>query len=375
MRVGIPKEIKPQEYRVGLTPAGVRELVSAEHDVYVQAGAGLGIGIPDEQYQRSGAVVLSSAEEVFEEAELIVKVKEPLPEESGLLQKKHLLFTFLHLAANRELTEQLLASEATCIAYETVTDPTGALPLLSPMSEVAGRLSIQASATCLEKNQGGKGVLMAGIPGVAPANVLILGGGVVGLNAARVAIGMGARVTLMDKSLPRLRGIDELYGPSITCLYSTQETIERLLPSMDVVIGAVLVPGASAPKLITEDDLRLLEEGSVMVDVAIDQGGCFASSRPTTHDMPTYIHKGVVHYCVANMPGIVAKTSSFALTDATLPYIQALAGRGKRALLEDAYFLSGVNLSEGEVTHRAVADSLGMKYSHPGQVLRPAPSR
>lgn len=359
MLIGVPREIKTSEYRVGLTPAGVRELCTRGHRVLVESSAGAAIGLTDEMYAKAGAQVKSSAKEVFGEADLIVKVKEPQPPECRLLRQDQILFAYLHLAPDPQQAELLLRSGASCIAYETVTDHRGNLPLLTPMSEVAGRMSIQAAAQCLEKANGGAGLLLGGVPGVTPANVLILGGGVVGLNAARIAMGMGANVTVIDKSLARLQYIDELYGDRLTTLFSTTESVEQEVAAADAVIGAVLVPGASAPRLVSRAMLKHMRAGSVMVDVAIDQGGCFATSKPTTHEAPTFIVDGVVHYCVANMPGGVARTSTFALTNATLPYIAVLAEKGLEALREDRHLLSGLNIHHGKVIHKAVAEALG----------------
>lgn len=361
MDIAVPKEIKNHEYRVGMTPGGVKELTAAGHRVRVQQGAGAAIGLTDEQYAAAGAELVAEAAELFERAEMIVKVKEPQAEEYRLLKPGQLLFTYLHLAPDLPQTEGLLASGCTAIAYETVTDAQGGLPLLAPMSEVAGRMAVQAGAHCLEKAQGGRGVLLGGVPGVAPARVLILGGGVVGINAARMALGMGADVTLFDKSLPRLKELDALYGPALKSLYSTRDAIEAELPRADLVIGAVLVPGASAPRLVTRDMLALLPAGAVLVDVAIDQGGCFETSRATTHQQPTFEVDGIIHYCVANMPGAVARTSTFALTNATLPFVQALANKGwRRALQEDEHLAAGLNVHRGEVVYPAVAEAHGL---------------
>ena len=361
MLIGVPKEIKNHEYRVGLTPAGARELVAQGHGVLVEQGAGREIGLADAMYLQAGAELIAAAEDVYRRAELIVKVKEPQPHECGWLRPEQILFTYLHLASSRELTLRLLDSGATCIAYETVTDQRGALPLLAPMSEVAGRMSIQAAAHHLEKARGGSGVLLGGVPGVAPARVLVLGGGVVGVNAARIALGMGARVVVVDKSLARLRELDELFGPQLTTLYSTLDAIERELAHADVVVGAVLIPGAAAPRLVSRAQLGIMQPGSVLVDVAIDQGGCFETSRPTTHEQPTFVVDGIVHYCVANMPGAVARTATFALTNATLPYVAQLAAAGPQAALgDDAGFRAGLNIHRGRVTYAAVAESFGL---------------
>jgi alanine dehydrogenase len=371
MLIGVPKEIKNNEFRVGLTPAGVRELARHGHAVLIETQAGSAIGLTDEAYARAGAEIVANATEVYGRAELIVKVKEPQPQECRLLRPEQVLFTYLHLAPDPEQAKGLLASGAIAIAYETVTAADGSLPLLAPMSEVAGRMAVQAAAHHLEKAQGGSGVLLGGVPGVAPAHVVVLGGGVVGLNAARMALGLGARVTMLDKSLARLKYLDELYGPQLTTIYSTTDALEHLLPHADVVVGAVLIPGAAAPKLVTRDMLRLMQPGSVLIDVAIDQGGCFETSRPTTHQQPTFIVDDIVHYCVANMPGGVARTSTFALTNATLPYALKLADHDwQRALREDAGFRLGLNVARGQIVHRAVADALGCAWVDPDQWLR-----
>jgi alanine dehydrogenase len=360
VKIGVPKEVKEHEYRVGLTPAGARELVSRGHEVLVERGAAIGIGLPDEAYATAGGKVVPSAQEVFAAADLIVKVKEPQPAEIACLRAGQVLFTYLHLAADRAQTEGLLRSGATCIAYETVTDPRGALPLLAPMSEVAGRMSVQVGAHCLEKEQGGAGVLLGGVPGVPPARVVVLGGGVSGTNAARMAVGLEASVIIIDKSLPRLKELDLQFGPRATTLFATTESIEHEVCKADLVIGAVLVPGAAAPKLVRREIVRAMRPGSVLVDIAIDQGGCFETSRPTSHSAPTYIDEGVVHYCVTNMPGAVARSSTFALTNATLPFVIALADRGWRdAIRQDVHLRAGLNLHAGQVTHPAVARDLG----------------
>ncbi len=370
MLIGVPKEIKNHEYRIGLTPAGVRELTNLGHQVIVQHDGGSGIGIVNDDFVAAGAEIVETAKEIFDRADMIVKVKEPQPEECKMLRSGQILFTYLHLAPDPQQTELLVTSGATCIAYETVTDRHGGLPLLAPMSEVAGRMSIQEGAYCLEKAQGGSGILMGGVPGVEAANVLVVGGGVVGLNAARIAMGMGAKVTIVDRSLARLKQIDELYGDRLSTLYSTTDAIEKQLAISDVVIGAVLIPGAAAPKLITRDMLKLMKRGSVLVDVAIDQGGCFETSKATTHQDPTYVVDGITHYCVANMPGGVARTSTYALTNATLPYIITLAEKGARAALsEDVNFLDGLNVHAGMVTVEAVAESLGYTFVQPGVAL------
>lgn len=369
MLVGVPKEIKIHEYRVGLTPAGARELCSRGHKVIVETGAGNAIGLTDALYSHAGAQIVDCAETLFAQADMIIKVKEPQPAECRMLREGQILFTFLHLAPDPEQTRLLVDSGATCVAYETVTDRHGGLPLLTPMSEVAGRMSIQEAAHCLEKAQGGAGILMGGVPGVAPAQVLIIGGGVVGLNAARMAMGLGANVTILDKSLPRLKQIDELYGERLNTLYSTEDTIEDQLTRADAVVGAVLIPGAAAPKLITQDMLGLMQPGAVLVDVAIDQGGCFTTSKPTTHQDPTFTVDGIVHYCVANMPGGVARTSTFALTNATMPYTASLADKGLKALLDDEHLGRGLNVHRGCVTYEAVAKALDYDYVPIAQAL------
>ena len=361
MKIGVPREIKTHEYRVGLTPAAVRELTRAGHQVMVQQGAAAAIGFPDAAYATAGATPGACAAEVFAFADLVVKVKEPQPEEIALLREGQVLFTYLHLAADPAQTEGLMRSGATCIAYETVTDPRGALPLLAPMSEVAGRMSVQVGAHCLEKEQGGAGVLLGGVPGVPAGNVVVLGGGVAGTNAARMAIGFGATVTVIDKSLARLRELDEQFPTQLHTLFSTADAIESAVLNADLVIGAVLVPGAAAPKLVTREIVRQMRPGSVLVDIAIDQGGCFETSRPTTHAAPTYVEEGVVHYCVTNMPGAVARTSTIALGNATLPFVLALAGKGwLRALADDVHLRRGLNIHAGTVTHPAVARDLGL---------------
>ena len=363
MRIAVPKEIKNHEYRVGLTPASVRELVDHGHEVWVQAGAGTAIGLTDDQYRAAGARMAADAAEAFAKGEMIVKVKEPQPGEIAMLREGQLLYTYLHLAPDPEQTAGLVKSGAVCVAYETVTGPGGGLPLLAPMSEVAGRMSIQAGAHALEKAQGGSGVLLGGVPGVKPAEVLVIGGGVVGINAARMAMGLNAHVTILDRSLDRLKYLDELYGHQMTTIYSTHDAIEERLPDTDLVIGAVLIPGAAAPKLVSRDQLKLMRPGSVLVDVAIDQGGCFETSKATTHQNPTYEVDGVIHYCVANMPGGVARTSTFALTNATLPFALQLANKGaKKALLDDEHLLNGLNVHAGKITYKAVAEDLGYEY-------------
>ena len=371
MRIGVPKEIKSHEYRVGLVPASVRELVHRGHQVVVEANAGDGIGSPDAAYLMAGAEIAASAAEVFAVADLVVKVKEPQPAEYPLLRPGRVLFTYLHLAPDPGQTQALIASGCIAIAYETVTDGKGGLPLLAPMSEVAGRMSIQVGAHCLEKEQGGSGVLLGGVAGVVPGLVTIVGGGVVGTNAARIALGMGARVTVLDKSLSRLGFLDELFAGRVRTVYATLDAIEKYVLEADLVIGAVLVPGAAAPKLVSAELVAGMRRGSVMVDVAIDQGGCFATSRPTTHADPTYVVDGVVHYCVTNMPGAVARTSAFALNNATLPFVLALADKGwAAALAEDAHLRDGLNIHQGRVTHAAVAHELGLPLVAAADVLR-----
>ena len=359
MRIGTPREIKNHEYRVGLTPAGVRELTQRGHQVLIEVGAGQGIGIADEAYRQAGADLVPTADEVFRRAEMIVKVKEPQACECRMLRAEQVLFTYLHLAPDPVQTRALMDSGCVAIAYETVTDGKGGLPLLAPMSEVAGRMSIQAGAHAMEKAQGGNGMLLGGVPGVAPADVLIIGGGVVGYNAARIAVGMGADVTILDRSLSRLNWLDTIFDGRLRTLYSTADALETGAAKADLVIGAVLVPGAAAPKLVTRKMLSTMKPGAVIVDVAIDQGGCFETSKPTTHQQPTYTVDGIVHYCVANMPGAVARTSTFALTNATLPHVLALADRGyKEALRADPNLRDGLNVHAGRVTYKAVAEAL-----------------
>ena len=361
MLIGVPKEVKTHEYRVGLVPGSVRELVHHGHKVVVESSAGGGIGFDDSAYESAGAEILIRPADVFAAAELIVKVKEPQPDEVRALREDQILFTYLHLAADRTLAEALLRSGAVAIAYETVTDRAGGLPLLAPMSEVAGRMSVQVGAHCLEKEQGGMGILLGGVPGVAAAKVVILGGGVSGTNAARVAMGMEAYVTVIDRSLPRLYELDMQFGSQLHTLFSTMETIEREVASADLLIGAVLVPGAAAPKLVSRELVRQMKPGSVIVDISIDQGGCIETSRPTTHAAPTFIEEGVVHYCVTNMPGAVARTSAVALNNATLPFILAIADRGwRRALSDDPHLRNGLNAARGLLTHPAVAHDLGL---------------
>ncbi|WP_337998100.1 alanine dehydrogenase [Oleispirillum naphthae] len=359
MRIGVPTEIKNHEYRVGLAPAAARELVHHGHEVLVQAGAGLGIGAADADYAAAGAKLLPDAAAVFAKAEMIVKVKEPQLAECRMLKPGQVLFTYLHLAPDPEQAEALMASGCTAIAYETVTAAGGSLPLLAPMSEVAGRMSIQAGAHHLEKAQGGRGVLLGGTPGVQPGKVVILGGGVAGTNAAHVAVGVGADVTILEKSLARIRHLDEVFNGRVRTVYSTVDAVETLVSTADLVIGSVLIPGASAPKLITRALLKKMLPGSVVVDIAIDQGGCLETSRATTHDAPTFVEEGVIHYCVANMPGAVARTSTMALNNATLPYALALADKGwKTALADDAGLKDGLNVHAGKITFKAVAEAL-----------------
>ena len=370
MKIGVPKEIKIQEYRVGLTPAGARELIRHGHEVMVEHDAGLGIGYGDDAYRAAGATIAGTAAPVFETSDAIVKVKEPQPPEIAQLRRGQILFTYLHLAADKAQTEGLLRSGAICIAYETVTDRFGALPLLAPMSEVAGRMSIQVGAHCLEREQGGSGILLGGVPGVPPAKVVILGGGVSGTNAARMAAGLEASVIIVDRSIARLKELDLQFGARATTLFATEDAIERAVVAADLVIGAVLVPGAAAPKLVTRDMVRRMRPGSVLVDIAIDQGGCFETSRPTTHADPTYVEEGVVHYCVTNMPGAVPRTSTYALTNATLPFVMALADKGVLvAMRDDPHLLAGLNIHAGQVTHPAVARALGLHYVSANEVL------
>jgi alanine dehydrogenase len=363
MRIGVPKEIKNHEYRVGLVPAGVRELVGEGHEVFVQSTAGAGIGVDDAAYQAAGAKILADATEIFKTADLIVKVKEPQLSECKMLRRGQTLFTYLHLAADAAQAKALMASGATAIAYETVTSADGSLPLLTPMSEVAGRMSVQVGAASLQKANGGSGVLLGGVPGVAPAKVVILGGGVSGTNAAEMAVGMRADVTIVDRSLKRLRALDAVFAGRLKTAASTVEAIESLVTQADLVVGAVLVAGAAAPKLVTREMVRKMKQGSVMVDISIDQGGCFETSRPTSHAEPTYVVDGVIHYCVTNMPGAVPRTSTFALTNATLPYVKALAKEGTaKALALDPHLANGLNVFDGAITHEAVARDLNLPF-------------
>ncbi|MBA4210191.1 MAG: alanine dehydrogenase [Parvibaculum sp.] len=370
MRIGVPKEIKVHEYRVGMTPSAVREAVHHGHEVIVQKGAGFALGLFDEQYIAAGARIADTAEEIFAAADMIVKVKEPQPSEWKQLREGQILFTYLHLAPDPDQARGLMESGCVAIAYETVTDHRGGLPLLAPMSEVAGRMSIQAGAHCLEIAQGGRGMLLGGVPGVPAAKVVILGGGVSGTNAARMAMGLEAHVTVIDLNLHRLYELDMQFGPSLNTIYSTVDAIEESVLGADLVIGAVLVPGAAAPKLVTEDMVKKMKKGSVLVDIAIDQGGCFATSHPTTHAEPTYIKHDVVHYCVANMPGAVARTSTFALNNATLPFTLALAGKGyRKALADNPHLLAGLNVHKGEITYQAVSEALGVPFKEAASVI------
>ncbi len=363
MRVGVPKEIKLQEHRVGLTPEAAREYVAAGHTVLVQTGAGAGIDADDDAYRAAGARIAATADEVFAQSDMIVKVKEPQRGEWSRLREGQILFTYLHLAPDPDQTRGLISSGCTAIAYETVTDRTGALPLLAPMSEVAGRLAIEAAGAALRRHSGGRGLLIGGVPGVPPARIVVIGGGVVGVNAARVAAGLGADIIVLDRSLPRLRYLDDLFGGRVRTRFSTLKAVEDEVLQADAVIGAVLVPGASAPRLVARSTLARMKRGAVLVDVAIDQGGCFETSRPTTHAEPTYEVDGVVHYCVANMPGAVPLTSSYALNNATLPFGLALANRGLRAIVEDPHLAAGLNVHRGRITNRAVAESLAAEYT------------
>ncbi len=370
MRVGVPKEIKLQEHRVGLTPPSVRELIHHGHEVVIETTAGSGIGFYDADYERAGARILPNAAAVFETADMIVKVKEPQAVGCGMLREDQILFTYLHLAPDLAQTEGLVASKCIAIAYETVTDRNGRLPLLAPMSEVAGRMSIQVGAHCLEKYQGGSGILLGGVPGVAAAKVVVIGGGVSGINAARMAMGMEAHVTVMDKSLTRLDELDMRFGGQLNTIYSTVDAIETHVATADLVVGAVLVPGAAAPKLVSREMIKTMRPGSAVVDIAIDQGGCFETSHATTHQDPTYIVDDVVHYCVANMPGAVARTSTMALNNATLPFVVALADKGHRqALIDDAHLMNGLNVAGGAITYEAVAKAHGMAFVRPQDAL------
>ncbi|MCC8954546.1 alanine dehydrogenase [Bradyrhizobium sp. Pear77] len=363
MKVGVPKEIKAHEYRVGLTPGAVREYVAAGHRLMIETDAGAGIGATDDDYRAAGAAILDSAGEVFASSEMIVKVKEPQPSEWSQLREGQILFTYLHLAPDPEQAKGLLKSGCTAIAYETVTDAHGGLPLLAPMSEVAGRLGIEAAGSALKRSAGGRGLLIGGVPGVQPARIVVIGGGVVGTHAARMAVGLGAEVTIIDRSIPRLRELDELFEGRVRTRFSTIESVEEEVFAADVVIGAVLVPGASAPKLVRRGMLSSMRNRAVIVDVAIDQGGCFETSHPTTHADPTYEVDGIIHYCVANMPGAVPLTSSQALNNATLPFGLALANKGFSAVLENPHLRAGLNVHRGRLTYKAVAESLGFPFS------------
>ena len=370
MKIGVPKEIKPQENRIGLTPESVKSLVSNGHEVLVESNGGFEAGFDNDQYKSSGAKIVQTAEDIFNDAEIIVKVKEPLLNEVKMIRENQIVFTYLHLAAAKELTQGLIDSKAICIAYETVTDNNGRLPLLAPMSAVAGRMSVQAGAHCLEKNQNGRGLLLGGAPGVESGTVVILGGGVVGENAATIATGMQAKVHIVDKSEKRLKQLTGIFGNKIIPEQSDKVDLKKLISKADLIVGGVLIPGAEAPKLVTKDMLKLMKRGSVIVDVAIDQGGCVETSKPTTHADPTYVVDNVVHYCVANMPGGVPRTSTLALNKATLPFLSRLAKDGyKKALNDDHNFLAGLNVHKGNVTHKAVADTFGHKYISPNEVI------
>jgi alanine dehydrogenase len=366
MKIGVPKEIKTQEYRVGLTPESVMELTRAGHDVFVQTSAGLGLGASDGDYVRAGAKMLDHAAEVFAAAEMIVKVKEPQAVECAMLMPHHTLFTYLHLAADKPQAEALIKSGATCIAYETVTNAAGRLPLLQPMSQVAGRMSINVGAYALMKTQRGRGLLLGGVPGVPPANVVILGGGVAGVHAAEMANGARANVTVFDRSMSRLEELDVQFAGAVDTIYATQAAIDRAVIEADLVIGAVLIPGASAPKLVTREHLKKMRAGAVLVDISIDQGGCFETSRPTTHDDPIYEVDGILHYCVANMPGAVPRTSTYALNNVTLPFALDLANKGAKAALKaDKHLAEGLNVAEGRIAHAAVARDLDLPFAKP----------
>ncbi len=363
MYIGVPKEIKNHEYRVGLTPESVQELVKHGHHVSVETGAGIGIGATDSDYAQAGATIAISPKDIFNSTDLIVKVKEPQLRERKMLRKGQVLFTYLHLAPDREQTKDLIESKAICIAYETVTDDNGGLPLLKPMSQVAGKLSSQAAATALQVSNGGSGILMGGVPGVSPAKVVVIGGGIVGENAIETALGLGAKVVVLDRNIQVLTHLSHRFGASLDTVFSTQAALHHHVITADAVIGAVLVAGASAPKLVTRMMISQMKKGSVLVDVAIDQGGCFETSKPTTHSEPTYIIDGIVHYCVANMPGAVPKTSTYALNNATLPFTLALANKGYRqAMLDDSHLLNGLNVHKGHITCSAVAKALGYPY-------------
>jgi len=373
MKIGVPKEIKTLEFRIGMTPAGIHEIIGEGHQVIVETGAGAGIGETDAAYEAAGATVVATAEEVFTAADMIVKVKEPQLHECAMLRPGQVLFTYLHLAADPAQAKALIESGATAIAYETVTSSDGSLPLLTPMSEVAGRLSIQAGAFALQKANGGCGKLLGGVPGVKPAKVLIIGGGVSGANAADMAVGMGADVTILDRSLPRLRELDDIWGGRVSTVYSTKHAIDELAPEADLIVGAVLIAGAAAPKLVSAQNVKDMQPGSVMVDISIDQGGCFETSKPTSHADPTYVVDDVVHYCVTNMPGAVPQTSTYALTNATLPFIRSLATLGwTEALVRDSHLANGLNVHSGHVNHEAVARDLGYDYLSAADALKTA---
>lgn len=373
MKIGCPKEIKPQEFRVGLTPNAAQEAIGHGHEVMVETGAGIGAGFPDEDYQAIGAKIADTAQEVFDWAGMIVKVKEPQAGERKMLSEGQLLFTYLHLAPDPDQTRELLASGATCIAYETVTDDRGGLPLLAPMSEVAGKLAPQVGAWTLQKANGGRGVLMGGVPGVGPARVMVIGGGVVGTHAARVAAGMGADVTVLDRSLPRMRYLDDVFGGTFKTMYASAGNTAEMAREADMVIGAVLIPGAAAPKLISRAQLSEMKPGAALVDVAIDQGGCFETSKATTHADPIYEVDGIMHYCVANMPGAVARTSTIALGNATMPFMLALADKGwKRACADDPHLMHGLNIHAGKLTYAAVGEALGMDVTAADTLVKAA---
>ncbi|OHB74213.1 MAG: alanine dehydrogenase [Planctomycetes bacterium RBG_16_59_8] len=370
MKIGVPKEIKPDEYRVAIVPAGVHELVRNNHKVFIEKQAGVGSGIGDQAFEEAGATIVRTREEVFAQCEMIIKVKEPMPEEYKLIDRRHILFTYLHLAAMKELTQAMAESEAVCIAYETIERPDGSLPLLTPMSEVAGRMAVQEGAKYLEKPMEGRGILLGGVPGVPPASVVILGGGIVGSNAAHMAAGLGSRVWILDINLDRLRYLSDIMPPNVVTLYSNAFNIQERLREADLVIGAVLISGAKAPTLIPRSYLSLMKQGAVIVDVAVDQGGCVETTRPTTHGKPTFIVDNVVHYCVANMPGAVGNTSTYALTNATLPYAVEIANKGwKRAAKENRSIARGLNVVQGKITYQGVADAHAMKCAPVGQLI------
>ena len=370
MRIGVPKEIKPQENRIGLTPDSIKILTSNGHEVLVQNNGGFEAGFDNEQYEKSGAKIVNKPEDIYNDSDIIVKVKEPLSNEIKMIKEDQIVFTYLHLAAAKELTESLVKSKSICIAYETITDNNGRLPLLAPMSAVAGRMSVQAGAHCLEKNQKGRGILLGGAPGGEPGNVVILGGGVVGENAAIIATGMRAKVHIIDKSVERLKQLSKIFGNKIIPQLSKETDLEKLISECDLLVGGVLVPGAEAPKLVTKKMIKKMKRGSVIVDVAIDQGGCVETSKPTTHANPTYIVDDIVHYCVANMPGGVPRTSTLALNKATLPFLSKLAKEGcNKALISDPNFMAGLNIYKGSVTYKAVAEAFGHKYISPNDLI------